>query len=125
MKSWQPVHVGSKVNVVLTLRGDFVGKALAYRPLSDRLQGAQINLGPMIREELECAIRNPAEKIQLEFEAGLVSRILNDVGKSLATYRFWNLYLRSFGKIATVASNGGSCARGFDFKLEHPARLGE
>src|SRR6516162_597502 len=70
----------SKVNVALTLRGDFVGKALAYRPLSDRLQDAQINLGPMTREELECAIRNPAEKIHLEFEPGLVRRILNDVG---------------------------------------------
>jgi len=74
-------RVGSKVNVVLTLRGDFVGKALAYRPLSDRLQDAQINLGPMTREELECAIRKPAEKIQLEFEGGLVRRVLNDVGE--------------------------------------------
>ena len=73
-------RAGSKVNIALTLRGDFVGKALAYRPLSDRLQDAQINLGPMTREELECAICKPAEKIQLEFEAGLVRRILNDVG---------------------------------------------
>ena len=73
-------RAGSKANVALTLRGDFVGKALAYRPLSDRLQDAQINLGPMTREELECAIRKPAEKIQLEFESGLVKRILNDVG---------------------------------------------
>ena len=72
--------VGSKLNITLTLRGDFVGKALAYRPLSDRLQDAQINLGPMTRKELECAIRKPAEKIQLEFEPGLVGRILNDVG---------------------------------------------
>jgi WD40 repeat protein len=72
--------VRSKVNVALTLRGDFVGKALAYRPLSDRFQDAQINLGPMTHEELECAIRKPAEKIQLEFEPGLVRRILNDVG---------------------------------------------
>jgi hypothetical protein len=71
---------GSKVNIALTLRGDFVGKALAYRPLSDRLQDAQINLGPMTREELECAIRKPAEKIELEFEPGLIERILNDVG---------------------------------------------
>src|SRR6516162_8987068 len=69
-----------KANIILTLRGDFVGRALAYRPLSDRLQDAQINLGPMTHEELECAIRKPAEKIQLEFEAGLIGRILNDVG---------------------------------------------
>ena len=73
-------RAGSKANVALTLRGDFVGRALAYRPLSDRLQDAQINLGPMTREELACAIRKPAEKIQLEFEPGLVRRILNDVG---------------------------------------------
>jgi WD40 repeat protein len=74
------VRAGSKANVVLTLRGDFVGSALAYRPLSDRLQDAQINLGPMTRQELECAIRKPAEKVQLEFEPGLVRRILDAVG---------------------------------------------
>jgi hypothetical protein len=71
----------AKANVALTLRGDFVGRALAYRRLSDRLQDAQINLGPMTREELESAIRKPAEKIQLEFEPNLVRRILNDVGE--------------------------------------------
>jgi WD40 repeat protein len=73
-------RAGSKANIALTLRGDFVGKALAYRPLSDRLQDAQINLGPMTRRELECAILEPAEKIKLKFESGLVRRILNDVG---------------------------------------------
>ena len=73
-------RAGSRVNITLTLRGDFVGKVLAYRPLCDRLQDAQINLGPMTREELERAICRPAEKIQLQFEAGLVRRILNDVG---------------------------------------------
>jgi WD40 repeat protein/type II secretory pathway predicted ATPase ExeA len=73
-------RTGSRLNVALTLRGDFVGRAFAYRQLSDRLQDAQINLGPMTREELECAIRKPAEKIQLEFEPRLVRRILNDVG---------------------------------------------
>jgi hypothetical protein len=74
-------RAGSKANIALTLRGDFVGKALAYRPLSDRLQDAQINLGPMTRQELEHAICKPAEKIQMEFESGLVARILHDVGE--------------------------------------------
>ena len=73
-------HTGSKANIALTLRGDFVGKALANRPLSDQLRDAQIDLGPMTREELDCAICKPAEKVQLEFEPGLVRRILNDVG---------------------------------------------
>ena len=49
--------------MTLTLGGDFVCDALSYRPVSDPLQYAQINLGPMNREELEFAIRKPAEKI--------------------------------------------------------------
>jgi hypothetical protein len=65
----------------------------------------------MTREELECAM--PAEKILLEFEAGLVRRILNDVRDEPGNlpcaavltseqaqlqaiqqraHRFWNLY---------------------------------
>ena len=69
------------LSVVLTLRGDFVGSALAYRSLSDRLQGAQINLGPMTVKELELAIRSPAKEVGLEFESGLSERILSDVGE--------------------------------------------
>jgi WD40 repeat protein len=71
---------GTKATLALTLRGDFVGQVLANRPLSDQLQDAQINLGPMNREELECAICKPAEKIGLKFESGLIRRIINDVG---------------------------------------------
>jgi hypothetical protein len=73
-------NLESRITVAITLRGDFVGKAFTYRALSDRLQDAQINLGPMTREELESAIRKPAEKMQFEFEAGLVWRILDAVG---------------------------------------------
>jgi WD40 repeat protein len=68
------------VTVVLTLRGDFVGKALTYRLLSDRLQGAQINLGPMTRAELEQAVTQPAQQVGLCFEPGLAERILDDTG---------------------------------------------
>jgi len=67
------------LSVVLTLRGDFVGRALGYRPLTDRLQDAQVLLGPMSREELQQAIEAPAAKVGAAFEAGLVERILDDV----------------------------------------------
>lgn len=67
----------TKLSAVLTLRGDFFGKAITdYRPLSDRVQGAQINLGPMKREELRLAIEEPAKKAGLTFEAGLVDLML-------------------------------------------------
>lgn len=67
----------TKLSVVLTLRGDFFGRAITdYRPLSDRVQGAQVNLGPMKREELRLAIEEPAKKGGLTFEAGLVDLML-------------------------------------------------
>ena len=69
------------VTVVLTLRGDFFGQALSDRSFADRLQDAQVNLGPMTEEELERSITEPAEKAGLQFEPGLVERILADVGQ--------------------------------------------
>jgi len=71
----------TKLSVVLTLRGDFFGRAITdYRPLSDRVQGAQVNLGPMKREELCLAIEEPAQKVVLTFEAGLVDLIIEQAG---------------------------------------------
>jgi len=68
------------VTVVLTLRADFYGDALLHRGLADRLRQAVVNLGPMNREELKRAVTKPAEKVQLHFDAGLVDRLLDDVG---------------------------------------------
>lgn len=71
----------TKLSVVLTLRGDFFGRAItAYRPLSDRVQGAQVNIGPMNREELRLAIEKPARQVGLTFEAGLVDLMLEQAG---------------------------------------------
>src|SRR5262249_17406556 len=69
-----------KLTLVLTMRADFLGRALANRTLAARLNEPQITLGPMTRSELERAIRVPAEKVNLQFEAGLIDRILDDVG---------------------------------------------
>jgi TIR domain len=68
------------VTVVLTLRGDFYGRALEDRAFADRLQNAVVNLGPMRREELKRAVTEPAAKVGLGFEDGLVDRILDEVG---------------------------------------------
>lgn len=67
--------------LALTLRADFVGQALAYRPFADALQNSDIKLGPMTREELGRAIENPARLQSVIFEPGLVDRILDDVGR--------------------------------------------
>ena len=67
------------LTVVITLRGDFYGEALSYRPLADRLQDSVLNLGPMTRPEMERAVVEPARKVGLAFEDGLIDRILDAV----------------------------------------------
>lgn len=66
--------------LVLTMRGDFYGQALADRAFADRLQDAVVNIGPMQAGELGRAIVEPADQVGLTFEDGLQARILADVG---------------------------------------------
>jgi WD40 repeat protein len=74
------VRSEARLSVVLTLRGDFYGRALQDRALSDQLQDAIVNISPMARSELRRAIVEPAESVALSFEDGLVEEILSDVG---------------------------------------------
>jgi uncharacterized protein YjbI with pentapeptide repeats len=64
--------------LVATMRADFLGSALEYRPFADVLQD-DIKLGPMNRTELLEVISKPAQKLGVTLEAGLVERILDDV----------------------------------------------
>ena len=68
--------------LVLTLRADFYGKVLAYRPLCDALQSAIQNLGPMSQEELRSAIEKPAASYEVELEPGLTDKLINAVWES-------------------------------------------
>lgn len=69
-----------RLTLVLTLRADFLGQALAHRPFAEALQDGDLKIGPMSRQELQQAIENPARKQGATFEPGLVERILDDVG---------------------------------------------
>ena len=75
------VRSEARLSVVLTLRGDFYGRALQDRALSDQLQDAIVNISPMARSELKRAIVEPAQSVMLSFEDGLVEEILSDVGE--------------------------------------------
>jgi hypothetical protein len=75
-----PTSLSSSAMVlVATMRADFLGNALSYRPFADVLQNADLKLGPMNREELRQVIEKPAQKLKVTFADGLVERILNDV----------------------------------------------
>ena len=62
--------------LLLTLRADFLGHALADRALADVLQEADLKLGPMTRRELQTAIEEPAAQSGVQIEEGLTERIL-------------------------------------------------
>ena len=68
--------------LIINLRADFYGEALSYRPLADALQDAQLNLTPMNASELQAAIEQPAQNLNVQLEAGLTPRLLDVVLES-------------------------------------------
>lgn len=68
--------------LVITLRADFLGQAIAFNPLRKQLQRWKPELiGAMEPAQLQAAIEEPAKKCGVNLEAGLTEQILNDVGK--------------------------------------------
>lgn len=67
------------LKIVITLRADFIQEAIAYRPLADALQYADIKVSPMNRQELKEAIILPAQLMGVTLETGLVNRLLDEV----------------------------------------------
>ncbi|MEM9927072.1 MAG: CHAT domain-containing protein [Cyanobacteria bacterium P01_D01_bin.50] len=73
------VDLAPAFTLVITLRADFYSHALSYRPFSDALQGAVLNLAPMSQEELRSVIEEPAKKMTVKLEHGLANRLIDDV----------------------------------------------
>jgi WD40 repeat protein len=97
--------------LVATMRADFLGNALSYRPFADVLQNADLKLGPMNRSELIEIIEKPAQILGVAFEAGLVERILEDVDKEpgilpLLEFALTELWKRRSNKQLTHAAYG-------------------
>jgi WD40 repeat protein/class 3 adenylate cyclase len=66
--------------VILALRADFYGHCATYPSLAALVQDHQSLVGPMREGEIRRAIELPATRAGLQFEEGLVARILDDVG---------------------------------------------
>jgi WD40 repeat protein/transcriptional regulator with XRE-family HTH domain len=65
--------------VVLGLRADRYGRALADPRLARSLQDGQVVVGPMTVEEIQAAIVEPARKARLDLEPGLVDLMLREL----------------------------------------------
>jgi WD40 repeat protein len=75
----QQVRTAPALTVVLTLRADFLGRALEHPALARALQDDVLVIGRMTREQLQRVVEGPAAG-EVAYEPGLVDRILDDVG---------------------------------------------
>lgn len=96
----------SPLVLVATLRADFLSSALAHRPFADRLQTGDIKLGAMNLDELRQVVEQPALKLNVAFEEGLVNRILQGVSAEpgnlpLLEFALTELWKRRQGKLLT------------------------
>ncbi|MFF3752400.1 trypsin-like peptidase domain-containing protein [Streptomyces sp. NPDC002018] len=72
---------GSRLQVLLGLRADFLTAALDHQGLAPLLAGDRLfTLGAMSDTELRAAIIRPLEGTGVSYEPGLVDRILGDIG---------------------------------------------
>lgn len=75
-----PTNNALSTVLVITMRADFLDKALSYKCFADALKN-DIRLSPMEPKELKEVIENPAGERGVKFEEGLIKRILGHVYK--------------------------------------------
>jgi WD40 repeat protein len=73
------VDPDSPLRVVITLRADFLGRPLTYPRFAELLAGRSEAVSPLAPDELEQAIRGPAERVGVAPEPGLLAQMIADV----------------------------------------------
>src|SRR3954471_6394482 len=69
----------SRVHVLLTLRADFLDHPLRYPEFGELLRAGMVAVAAPSEDELADAIEQPAKRVGVRFEPGLVSQILADI----------------------------------------------
>jgi len=93
--------------VLLTMRADFLAKCAAWPGLAERIAAQQFLVSPMAPDMHRLVIEEPARRVGLEFESGLVETILLDVGDApgalpLLEYALTELWKRRRGNRLTA-----------------------
>ena len=71
----------ARIKVIYTIRADFLVRLFSHRGLLDAIQDADVKVGQMNPSEVEEAVRKPAAMLNVEFEEGLVARVVQDAGR--------------------------------------------
>ena len=69
----------SRVRIVVTMRADYFDRPLEHAEFGDVLRTGLVPIAAPREHELAAAIARPAQRAGLEFEPGLVARIVRDV----------------------------------------------
>jgi WD40 repeat protein len=93
--------------VVVTMRADFYQRCAPYHEFSQLVSGRQMLVSPMGRDAIRQAIEEPARRVGLEFEEGLIDTILEDAGAEpgalpLLEYALLELWERRRGTMLTL-----------------------
>jgi WD40 repeat protein/DNA-binding XRE family transcriptional regulator len=99
----------SRLRLVITMRADFIHRALEYMDFGELLRGRAEFVLPLTPDELELAIARPAERVGLALEPGLVNSIVHDVGEQPGTlpllqYALTELFERREGRLLSLAA---------------------
>jgi WD40 repeat protein/energy-coupling factor transporter ATP-binding protein EcfA2 len=70
----------SSVNVLITMRSDFIGDCAQFHGLPEAVSAAQFLVPSLTRDQREEVIRKPIEKAGATIDATLVELLLNDAG---------------------------------------------
>lgn len=99
----------SPLRLVFTLRADYYDRPLGHPTFAAVLDAATVNITPLSAGELEDAITQPAHRVGVGFEPGLVASLLADcVGQAaplpLLQYALTELFERRDGAQITTAA---------------------
>jgi WD40 repeat protein/DNA-binding SARP family transcriptional activator len=103
------VDPDSRLRVIVTLRADFYDRPLTYPRFGELLAARTEAVPPLTPDELEQAIRAPAEQVGVRAEPGLVAEVIADVAHQpgalpLLQYALTELFeRRSDGKLTRSA----------------------
>ena len=102
---------GGRLRVVATLRGDFYDRPLRHQGFAPLLKSSTVAVTPLTPEELEAVIVEPSRALGVNFERGLVARIMSDTadqpgGLALLEYALTLAFDRSDGRTITAADYG-------------------
>ncbi len=99
----------SRLRIILTLRADLYDRPLMYPDFGELIREYTEVILPLGRDELQDAVRKPAERARLELEDGLVADIIADVSQQpgmlpMMQYALTELFERRDGNMLTKAA---------------------